>query len=135
MNQHRLTQVNRHRSPGLALIMLVTLAAGALVCACGSSSGAATGVLEGTAPPCAVTNPNGAPHAWEVEVVLRRGSTVVARRTVLDSQDTGNPVIDQIFSFTEPPGSYSVSGATPKQQPVVIKAGTTSTVALIADCV
>jgi hypothetical protein len=39
-----------------------------------------------------------------------------------------------VFSFTEPPGSYSISGPTPKEQPVMIKAGTTSTVELTDPC-
>jgi hypothetical protein len=114
----------------------MTLAAGTLVCACGSGSGSgsSTGVLEGTAPPCIAPHSSSSQHAWEVQVVLRRGSTVIAKRMVLDSQNTGDPVIDEVFSFSEPSGSYSVSGATPNQQPVVIKAGTTSTVQLVADC-
>ncbi len=117
-----------------SLALLMTLAAGALICACGGGSGASTGVLEGTAPPCIAPHPSSSPHAWTVQVVLRRGSTVIAKRTVLDSQNTGDPVIDEVFSFSEPAGSYSVSGATPEQQPVVIKAGATSTVQLAADC-
>lgn len=92
------------------------------------------GVLEGTAPPCTAANLSNAPQAWEVVVVLRRGSTVVARQTVLDSENTGDPQIDGVFKFSEPAGFYSVSGAAPMGQPVVIKAGATSTVQLTADC-
>ena len=111
----------------------MTLIAGALVCAC-SSGGGTTGVLEGTAPPCTAARLSNAPHAWEVVVLLRRGSTVVARRTVLDTENTDDPQIDDVFRFSEPAGTYSVSGAAPTEQPVVIRAGATSTVQLTADC-
>jgi hypothetical protein len=120
------------RSRGLA--MLMALAIGALVCACGSASGATTGTLKGTAAPCTGPTPNSKSQAWEVQVILRRGSTVIAKRTVFDTEAADEPVIDAIFSFTEPAGTYSVSGATPQEQTVVIKAGTTSTVDIPAIC-
>ncbi len=59
---------------------------------------------------------------------------MVAKRTVFDSKAAGERVIDQIFSFTEPAGSYSISGPTPQEEAVHIQAGTTSTVALTAAC-
>ena len=113
-------------------IVLTALAVGALFCACSDSSG--TGVLKGTASPCVGVATFRTSHAWKIKVVLRRGSTVVSTRTVLDTEAAGDPVIHQIFSFTEPPGSYSISGPTPEEQPVVIKPGTTSTVALADNC-
>jgi hypothetical protein len=110
------------------------LAAGVLVCACGGGSSTVTGVLEGTATPCIRPALDNVSRAWDVEVVLRRGSTVIGKRTVLDSKAAGARVVDQIFSFTEPPGPYRISGATPNEQSVVIKAGTTSAVQLTASC-
>jgi hypothetical protein len=59
---------------------------------------------------------------------------VVARSTVLDTQPVNQPVIDQIFTFTEPAGSYSISGADSGQQTVAIEAGTTSTVQIDDTC-
>jgi hypothetical protein len=114
--------------------VLMAFVVSALACACSSSSSASTGTLKGTAAPCAGAAPSTTSHAWEVQVILRRGPTVIARRTVLDTQAADEPTLDQIFSFTEPPGSYSVSGSTPKEQPVVIKAGITSTVSLPGAC-
>lgn len=117
---------------GRRLTMLVALAVGVLFCAC--SSGPATGVLKGTASPCIRLSTYKSSHAWEIKVILRQGSTVIATRRVFDTQAAGDPVTDQIFSFSEPAGTYSISGPTPKQQPVVITAGATSTVALAANC-
>jgi hypothetical protein len=91
-------------------------------------------VLKGTATPCIGLTTYASSHAWEITVTLRRGSSVISTRRVLDTQAAGDPVTDQIFSFTEPAGTYSISGPTPKQQPVVITSGTTSTVALKAHC-
>ncbi|MGD0392595.1 MAG: hypothetical protein ABSC41_08115 [Acidimicrobiales bacterium] len=113
---------------------LMGLAVGVLVCACGGGSSASTGVLKGTATPCIRPALDKVSRAWHVDVVLRRGPTMVAKRTVLDAQPAGDRIVDQIFSFTEPPGSYSISGATPVERTVVIKAGTTSVVELTAVC-
>jgi hypothetical protein len=114
--------------------LLLTLAIGLLICACSSNSGTSAGVLKGTATPCIRPSTYNTSHAWTIKVILRRGSTVVATKTVLDTQAAGQPVTTQIFTFTEPPGSYSISGPTPKQQPVTFKAGTTSTVELTDAC-
>lgn len=73
-------------------------------------------------------------HAWTIKVILRRGTTAVSTRTVLDTQAVDVPLIHGIFTFTEPPGSYSISGPTPNGQTVVIKAGATSTVDLSSTC-
>lgn len=116
------------------LPLLVTLAAGILICACSSSSGATVGVLKGTASPCIKLSTYNTSHAWAIKVVLRRGATAISTKTVLDTQAAGEPVNTPVFSFTEPPGSYSISGPTPKEQPVMIKAGTTSTVELTDPC-
>ncbi|MGA3148644.1 MAG: hypothetical protein ABSF33_14405 [Acidimicrobiales bacterium] len=120
-------------APGQVVAALV-LAAGVLVCACGGGSSASTGVLKGTATPCIPRSLDNVSRAWEVEVVLRRGPTVIAKKAVLDTKAAGERVIDELFTFTEPPGSYSISGVTPKEQPVAIKAGTTSIVELTGLC-
>jgi hypothetical protein len=131
-----MTESRRGRSMadtyGRRLTILTALGVGVLLCACSSPS--ATGVLKGTATPCVRPSTYTSSHAWEIKVTLRQGPTVISTRRVLDTQATGDPVTDQIFSFTEPAGTYSISGPTPKQQPVVITAGTTSTVALTAGC-
>jgi hypothetical protein len=114
--------------------MLVTLAVGVLICACSGNSGTSAGVLKGTASPCIRPSTYNTSHAWTIKVILRRGSTVISTKTVLDTQAAGQPVTTQIFTFTEPPGTYSISGPTPKEQPVTIKADTTSTVELAGAC-
>jgi hypothetical protein len=116
------------------LAMLMAIAFSVLFCACSSGAGSSTGVLKGTASPCIRPATYNTSHAWTIKVILRRGSTVVTTKTVLDTQAAGNPVIHQIFTFNEPPGSYSVSGPSAAEQTVVIKAGTTSTVALSGVC-
>jgi hypothetical protein len=110
------------------------MAASVLFCACSSNSGSSEGTLKGTALPCIRPVTYETPHAWDITVILRRGSTVISTRKVLDTQGTGQPVIQQLFTFTEPAGSYTVSGATPNERPVVIKAGTTSSVELTDAC-
>jgi hypothetical protein len=130
-----MTERRRRRSIvdayGRRLTILTALAVSALFCACSSSG---TGVLKGTASPCTRPTTYTSSHAWEITVTLHQGSAVISTRRVLDTQATGDPVTDQIFSFTEPAGTYSISGPTPKEQPVVITAGTTSTVELTAGC-
>jgi hypothetical protein len=116
------------------LAVLVAMAASVLFCACSSNSGSSEGTLKGTALPCIRPVTYETPHAWDITVILRRGSTVISTRKVLDTQGTGQPVIQQLFTFTEPAGSYTVSGATPNERPVVIKAGTTSSVELTDAC-
>jgi hypothetical protein len=114
--------------------MLMGLSVSILLCACSSNSGASTGVLKGTASPCTGPATYQTSHAWAIKVTLRRGSTVISTKTVVDTQAADEPVLHQIFTFTEPAGSYSVSESTPKEQSVVIKAGTTSTVELPDAC-
>jgi hypothetical protein len=116
------------------LALLVATAASVLFCACSSNSGTSEGVLKGTALPCIGPVTYETPHAWDITVTLRRGSAVISTRRVLDTQAAGQPVIQQLFTFTEPAGSYTISGATPKGEPVVIKAATTSTVELTDAC-
>jgi len=113
--------------------VLTALGIAVLLCACTSSSGSSTGVLKGTASPCGPSSYQTS-HAWAIKVVLRRGPTVVATKTVLDTQAAGQPIIHQIFTFTEPPGSYTISESPPNGQTAVIKAETTSTVDLSAVC-
>jgi hypothetical protein len=114
--------------------MLAAIAASVLFCACSSNSGTPEGVLKGTALPCIGPVTYKTPHAWEITVTLRRGSTVISTRRVLDTQAAGQSVIQQLFTFTEPGGSYTISGPTPKWETVVIKAGKTSTVELTDAC-
>jgi hypothetical protein len=116
------------------LAVTAALTVGGLCCACSSSAGASTGVLKGIASPCTKPATFKTAHAWTIKVVLRRGTTVVSTKTVLDTQAADAPVIHGIFTFTEPPGSYSISGPTPNGQTVVIKAGATSTVDLSSAC-
>jgi hypothetical protein len=116
------------------LAMLVAIAASVLFCACSGNSGTSEGILKGTALPCIRPVTYETPHAWDIKVILRRGSTVISTRTVLDTQAAGQPVIQQLFTFTEPAGSYTISGPTPNGEPVVIKAATTSTVELTDAC-
>jgi hypothetical protein len=114
--------------------VLTALVVSVLLCGCGGNSGPSTGVLKGTVSPCTRLATYKTAHAWEIKVTLRRGSTVIATRTVLDTQAAGAPVINQIFAFTEPAGSYTVLESAANEQPVVIKAGTTSTVQLSVAC-
>ena len=125
-------RVGSSHSRRVAVVM--GLAIGVLFSACGGGSSASTGVLKGTATPCIPPSLNNVSRAWDVEVVLRRGPTVIAKKAVLDTKAAGERVIDELFTFTEPPGSYSISGVTPKEQPVAIKAGTTSIVELTGLC-
>ncbi len=116
------------------LAVLAALTLSVLCCACSSSAGAPTGVLKGIASPCTTPATFKTAHAWTIKVILRRGTKVISTRTVLDTQAVDAPVIHGIFNFTEPPGSYTVSGPTPDGQTVVIKAGATSTVDLSDVC-
>jgi hypothetical protein len=120
------------RSRSTALVMAIAM--GALACACGGGSSASTGVLKGTATPCIGPAQQVGSHAWKIQVVLRRGSTVIAKQTVFDSKAEGAHVVGQVFSFTEPAGSYSISGPNPEGQTVHIQAGTTSAVELTGSC-
>ncbi len=131
-DDHAAHRAGRPHPRQVAVVM--GLAIGVLVSACGGGASATTGTVKGTATPCIPPSLNNVSRAWDIEVVLRRGPTVIARRTVLDTKAAGERVIDQIFSFTEPPGSYSLSGVSPSGQPVVIKAGATSGVELTAHC-
>ena len=103
------SMVDTHRRP---LTMLAALAVGVLFCACSSNS-VTTGVLKGTATPCIGLATYSSSHAWKITVTLRRGSTVVSTRRVFDTQAAGDPVTDQIFSFTEPGGHLFDIGTYP----------------------
>jgi hypothetical protein len=127
-------QLDRGVSTGLRRVAIViACSVGILLCAC-SSAGSSTGVLKGTASPCAGVGTYRTAHAWEINVTLRHGSTVVSTKKVIDTQAANAPIIHQVFVFTEPPGSYTVSESPPSGKPVVIKAGATSTIALVDSC-
>ena len=93
------------------------------------------GMLIGTAAPCiGIAMPAGSPHQWTVPVGLRRGSAVVARRTVVDTWDPTRKMRDQPFMFTEPAGDYVVASAASGAVHVVIRPGRATAVTLPDDC-
>jgi hypothetical protein len=114
------------------LVALVVLSSAVVLGACGKAA-VTTGVVTGTADPCIGMMPSSVVGTWKFEVLMRRGSTVIARRTVTDSKGVDQPFVDQAFSFTEPAGSYTVSGPA-RSKPVVIKAGRTVRVVIPDAC-
>lgn len=92
------------------------------------------GVIVGTAIPCLGIDASSGSRSWRVRVVLRHGSTVLARRTVDDVWGPARTMVDQPFNITAPAGHYVVVSGASGAVHVVVRRGRTTSVTLPDDC-